>query len=51
MGRDEMLTSALATGVCDGAVGSTFNFMSINLPLIDLYNTYNKESIMEANSI
>ena len=30
-GRDEMLTSALITGVCDGDVGSTMNFMTFNL--------------------
>ena len=30
MGRDEILTSALITGVADAAVGSTVNFMSFN---------------------
>jgi dihydrodipicolinate synthase/N-acetylneuraminate lyase len=30
LGRDEILVSGLATGVCDGAVGSTLNFMSFN---------------------
>lgn len=38
MGRDEMLLSALATGVAGGGVGSTFNYMSFNLPLFDLWN-------------
>lgn len=37
MGRDEILTSALTTGVCDGGVGSTLNFISYNVPLRDLY--------------
>jgi len=30
-GRDEILTSALATGVCDGDVSSTVNFLTFNL--------------------
>lgn len=30
LGRDEILTSGLVTGVCDGNVGSTINFMSFN---------------------
>lgn len=51
MGRDEMLTSAIATGACDAAVGSTFNFMSINLPIIDDYKSYHKGLIEEANAL
>jgi N-acetylneuraminate lyase len=43
MGRDEILTSALATGVCDGAVGSTMNFISFNLDLAALYSTWSKD--------
>jgi N-acetylneuraminate lyase len=30
LGRDEIFTSGLVTGVCDGGVGSTINFMSFN---------------------
>ena len=40
MGRDEMLVSAIATGVSDGGVGSTFNYMSFNIPLFKLYDSY-----------
>ena len=29
--RDEILLSALATGACEGDVGSTLNYMSFNL--------------------
>lgn len=42
MGRDEILTSAITTGVADGAVGSTMNYMSFNLNLKELYGTWNK---------
>lgn len=42
MGRDEILTSALATGAADGAVGSTMNFMTFNLPLKTLWESGNK---------
>lgn len=38
MGRDEMMTSALATGVCQADVGSTVNFMAFNIPLRELFN-------------
>jgi len=41
MGRDEIMTSALATGVADGAVGSTVNFMSYNLNLKTLWESGN----------
>ena len=51
MGRDEMLTSALATGVADAGVSSTINFMTFNLPLHDLYSTFEKEGIMKANTL
>ena len=51
MGRDEMLTSALTTGVCDGAVGSTLNFMSFNVPLIDLYKGLDHDNIVKANEL
>ena len=37
MGRDEIFTSALTTGVADGGVGSTLNFMSFNIPMRELY--------------
>ena len=40
IGRDEILLSAVATGACDGGVGSTFNYMSFNCPLIDLYTSF-----------
>jgi N-acetylneuraminate lyase len=33
MGRDEILTSALITDVCDGGVGSTINYMSFNVDI------------------
>lgn len=46
IGRDEIAVSALATGVCDGAVGSTLNFISFNAPLKELYEQYNKEALM-----
>ena len=39
MGRDEILTSALTTGVMDGAVGSTLNYISFNVPISELYAT------------
>ena len=51
MGRDEILTSALTTGVADGAVGSTLNFMSFNCPLIDLYATGNKADKEKADAL
>ena len=37
MGRDEIFTSALTTGVADGGVGSTINFMTFNIPMRELY--------------
>lgn len=51
MGRDEILTSALATGVCDGAVGSTINFITYNLELADLYSTWEKEDKFAADAL
>ena len=38
MGRDEILTSALATGVCDGDVSSTVNFLTYNLEATNAWN-------------
>ena len=38
MGRDEEMTAALATGVCQADVGSTINFMAFNIPLRELFN-------------
>ena len=37
-GRDEILTSALATGVCDGDVSSTVNFLTYNLLATNAWN-------------
>ena len=37
-GRDEILTSALATGVCDGDVSSTVNFLTFNLNATNAWN-------------
>jgi len=51
MGRDEMLTSALATGVANGGVSSTINFMTFNLPLHDLYSNFERENVMRANGL
>ena len=38
MGRDEILTSALATGVCDADVSSTVNFLTYNLQATNAWN-------------
>jgi N-acetylneuraminate lyase len=51
MGRDEMLTSALATGVANGGVSSTINFMTYNLPLHDLYANFERDDVLRANSL
>merc|ERR1711939_803087 len=51
MGRDEQLTAALASGVCDADVSSTTNFMSFNLPLATLYNKYTKEDQEQAQAL
>jgi len=40
-GRDEMLTSALATGVSDGDVSSTVNFLTYNLRATNEWNAGN----------
>jgi len=51
MGRDEMLTSALCTGAIDSGVSSTIQFMTFNLPIQDLYESYEKENIDKANQL
>lgn len=51
IGRDEIATSALTTGVCDGAVGSTQNFMTFNLNLQELYSTWNKADKEKADDL
>ena len=51
IGRDEIMTSALATGVADGAVGSTLNYISFNCPLIDLYSSGTKEDKTKADEL
>jgi len=43
-GRDEMLTSALATGVSDGDVSSTVNFLTYNLRATNEWNAGNISS-------
>lgn len=37
MGRDEIVTSALITGVCDGAVSSTINYMAFNVEVNEIW--------------
>lgn len=51
MGRDEILTSAITTGVADGAVGSTLNYMSFNCNLFDLYATGKAEDKAKADAL
>jgi len=40
-GRDEQLVSALATGVADGDVSSTVNFLTYNLNATNEWNAGN----------
>ena len=51
MGRDEILTSALTTGVCDAGVGSTLNFISYNIPIIEMYMSGDPKQIEAANKL
>jgi len=51
IGRDEIMTSALATGVADGAVGSTVNFMSYNLNLKSLWESGDKDDYKKAQEL
>ena len=48
MGRDEILTSALATGVCDADVSSTVNFLTYNLLAT---NTWNAGDLQSAENL
>ena len=48
MGRDEILTSALATGVCDADVSSTVNFLTYNL---DATNAWNAGDLKKAEAL
>ena len=50
MGRDEIFTSALTTGVADGGVGSTLNFMSFNIPMRELYMSGDQHKKAEADA-
>lgn len=50
MGRDEIFTSALTTGVADGGVGSTLNFMSYNIPMRELYMSGDQHKKAEADA-
>ncbi len=51
MGRDEILTSALVTGVTDGAVSSTINFMTYNLDLENLFVKFDQTDLDKANAL
>jgi N-acetylneuraminate lyase len=48
IGRDEILTGALAGGVADADVGSTLNFISYNIPIRPLFESMEKENIKKA---
>lgn len=50
MGRDEILTSALTTGVADAGVGSTLNFMAFNVPLREMYMSGDHKMKAEADA-
>ena len=51
IGRDEIETSALITGVCSGAVGSTVNFMSFNPHLTALWMEDPAKNYKEINDL
>ena len=50
-GRDNLLTSALTTGVCDAGVGSLYNYVSYNVHLGDLYSSGKPYERAMANAI
>ena len=46
IGRDEILTGALAGGVANADVGSTLNFISYNIPIRPLFESMEKDNII-----
>ena len=51
IGRDEILTAALAGGVADGDVGSTLNFMAWNVEVRPLFDSLDKKDILKAEAL
>jgi len=49
-GRDEILLSALVTGVCEGDVGSTLNYMTFNLDVRKAYEMGDLKTAQEFQS-
>ena len=49
-GRDEMLLSCLATGYCEGDVGSTLNYMSFNLDVRRAYEAGDGDAAQDYQS-
>ena len=51
IGRDEILTAALAGGVADADVGSTVNFISYNVEVRPLFNSLDRADILKAEAL
>merc|ERR1712166_1688595 len=51
IGRDEILTAALAGGVADADVGSTVNFITYNVEVRPLFDSLDKADILKAEAL